>query len=73
MGLAPILVDLIFETILEINKQGVTVLLVEQNALMALSIAARAYVLETGNIILSGTGKELLNNPEVMKAYLGME
>jgi branched-chain amino acid transport system ATP-binding protein len=73
MGLAPILVDLIFETILEINKQGTTVLLVEQNALMALSIANRAYVLETGSIILSGTGKELLNNPEVMKAYLGME
>ncbi len=73
MGLAPILVDLIFETILEINKQGTTVLLVEQNALMALSIATRAYVLETGVIILSGTGKELLNNPEVMKAYLGME
>ncbi len=73
MGLAPILVDLIFETILEINKQGTTVLLVEQNALMALSIASRAYVLETGSIILSGTGKELLNNPEVMKAYLGME
>jgi branched-chain amino acid transport system ATP-binding protein len=73
MGLAPILVDLIFETILEINRQGTTVLLVEQNALMALSIANRAYVLETGSIILSGTGKELLNNPEVMKAYLGME
>jgi branched-chain amino acid transport system ATP-binding protein len=73
MGLAPILVDLIFETILEINKQGTTVLLVEQNALMALSIANRAYVLETGSIILSGTGKELLSNPEVMKAYLGME
>lgn len=73
MGLAPILVDLIFETILEINKQGTTVLLVEQNALMALSIATRAYVLETGSIILQGTGKELLDNPEVMKAYLGME
>ncbi len=73
MGLAPILVDLIFETIQEINQQGTTVLLVEQNALMALSIASRAYVLETGSIILSGTGKELLNNPEVMKAYLGME
>ncbi len=73
MGLAPILVDLIFETIQEINQQGTTVLLVEQNALMALSIAHRAYVLETGSIILSGTGKELLNNPEVMKAYLGME
>ena len=73
MGLAPILVDLIFETIQEINKQGTTVLLVEQNALMALSIATRAYVLETGSIILSGTGKELLNNPEGMKAYVGME
>ena len=73
MGLAPILVDLIFETIIAINKQGTTVLLVEQNALMALSITTRAYVLETGSIILSGTGKELLNNPEVMKAYLGME
>jgi branched-chain amino acid transport system ATP-binding protein len=73
MGLAPILVDLIFDTIKEINAQGVTVLLVEQNALMALSIANRAYVLETGSIVLSGPGKELLNDPEVMKAYLGME
>ena len=73
MGLAPILVDLIFDTIIEINKQGTTVLLVEQNALKALSIAHRAYVLETGHIVLSGTGQELLNNPDVMKAYLGME
>lgn len=73
MGLAPILVDLIFDTIIEINKQGTTVLLVEQNALKALSIAHRAYVLETGHIVLSGTGEELLNDPEVMKAYLGME
>lgn len=73
MGLAPILVDLIFDTIKEINAQGTTVLLVEQNALMALSIAHRAYVLETGSIVLSGTGKELLNDPEVMKAYLGIE
>lgn len=73
MGLAPILVDLIFDTIIEINKQGTTVLLVEQNALKALSIAHRAYVLETGRIVLSGTGEELLNDPEVMKAYLGME
>ncbi len=73
MGLAPILVDLIFDTIKEINAQGVTVLLVEQNALMALSIANRAYVLETGSIVLSGTGQELLNDPEVMKSYLGIE
>lgn len=73
MGLAPILVDLIFDTIIEINKQGTTVLLVEQNALKALSIAHRAYVLETGHIVLSGTGEQLLNDPEVMKAYLGME
>ena len=73
MGLAPILVDLIFDTIKEINALGVTVLLVEQNALMALSIANRAYVLETGSIVLAGTGKELLNDPEVMKAYLAIE
>lgn len=73
MGLAPILVDLIFDTIIEINSQGTTVLLVEQNALKALSVANRAYVLETGNIVLSGTGKELLNDPEVMKAYLAIE
>ena len=73
MGLAPMLVDLIFDTIKEINAEGVTVLLVEQNALMALSIAHRAYVLETGSIVLSGTGQELLDDPEVMKAYLGMD
>jgi branched-chain amino acid transport system ATP-binding protein len=73
MGLAPILVDLIFDTIVEINSQGTTVLLVEQNALKALSVANRAYVLETGSIVLSGTGKELLNDPEVMKAYLAIE
>ena len=73
MGLAPILVDLIFDTIVEINSEGTTVLLVEQNALKALSVANRAYVLETGNIVLSGTGKELLNDPEVMKAYLAIE
>ncbi|HRX04442.1 MAG: ABC transporter ATP-binding protein [Anaerolineae bacterium] len=73
MGLAPMLVDLIFDTIKEINAQGVTVLLVEQNALVALSIANRAYVLETGSIVLSGTGQELLNNPEVMKSYLGID
>ncbi len=73
MGLAPILVDLIFDTIAEINAQGTTVLLVEQNAHMALHIAHRAYVLETGSIVISGTGKELLDKPEVMKAYLAID
>jgi branched-chain amino acid transport system ATP-binding protein len=73
MGLAPILVDVIFDTIKEINSQGVTVLLVEQNALMALSIANRGYVLETGRIVLSGSGQDLLHNQEVMKAYLGVD
>ncbi len=71
MGLAPILVEEIFSIIQEINSQGVSVLLVEQNALMALSIAHRGYVLETGRIVLSGTGQELMNNPQVMQAYLG--
>jgi branched-chain amino acid transport system ATP-binding protein len=71
MGLAPILVEEIFAIIREINAQGVSVLLVEQNALMALSIAHRGYVLETGTIVLSGTGQELLENPRVQSAYLG--
>lgn len=71
MGLAPILVQEIFEIIKEINESGTTVLLVEQNANMALQIAHRAYVLETGEIVLSGKGDELLNNDEVKKAYLG--
>jgi len=71
MGLAPILVEEIFSIIQEINSQGVSVLLVEQNALMALSIAHRGYVLETGRIVLTGTGQELLQNPQVMQAYLG--
>lgn len=71
MGLAPILVQEIFDTIVEINKQGVTILLVEQNANMALSIANRAYVLETGKIVLEGDAKELLNHEDVRKAYLG--
>ncbi len=71
MGLAPILVEEIFAIIQEINAQGVSILLVEQNALMALSVAHRAYVLETGRIVLSGTGKELINNDQVMQAYLG--
>ena len=71
MGLAPILVEQIFEMILQLHKQGVTILLVEQNAQMALSIADRGYVLETGRISLSGTGAELAKSDEVRKAYLG--
>ena len=71
MGLAPILVEEIFSIIKEINGQGVAILLVEQNALMALSVANRGYVLETGRIVLEGTGDELLHNPQVMQAYLG--
>jgi branched-chain amino acid transport system ATP-binding protein len=71
MGLAPMLVEKIFEIVVEINKTGTTIMLVEQNAAMALSIAHRAYVLETGEIVLSGDAKELARNPEVRKAYLG--
>lgn len=71
MGLAPIFIKEIFNIIQEINQQGTTVLLIEQNANMALSIAHRGYVLETGNIVLSGTGAELLESEEVQKAYLG--
>lgn len=71
MGLAPILVDQIFEIIRNLNKAGTTILLVEQNAQMALSVADRAYVIETGKISLSGTGEELARSDEVRKAYLG--
>ena len=71
MGLSPILIREIFDIIKEVHKQGTTVLLVEQNAKMALSIADRAYVLETGRIVMTGTGRELLNNADVKKAYLG--
>ena len=70
MGLSPIYVNEIFEIIQEINKSGTTVLLVEQNAKKALSIANKAYVLETGNIVLSGDARELMNNDSVKKAYL---
>jgi branched-chain amino acid transport system ATP-binding protein len=73
MGLAPILVESIFETVQDINKQGTTVLLVEQNALMALSIANRGYVLQTGEIVLSDTAENLKKNEMVQKAYLGIE
>jgi len=71
MGLAPILVEQIFSIIEEMNKSGTTILLVEQNAQMALSVADRAYVLETGGIAISGTGKELSESDEIRKAYLG--
>jgi branched-chain amino acid transport system ATP-binding protein len=71
MGLAPLLVHQIFETILDINEQGTTILLVEQNAHMALSIADRGYVLETGAVVLSGAADELIDNDEVRCAYLG--
>jgi len=71
MGLAPILVEQIFGIIKELNAAGTTVLLVEQNAGMALEIADRAYVLESGRLVLSGTGKELLGSDEIKKAYLG--
>ena len=71
MGLAPILVEKIFQIIEELNKAGTTILLVEQNAQMALSIAHRSYVLETGRIMTSGTGEELLHDDAVRKAYLG--
>ena len=73
MGLAPVLVELIFDTIEQINKEGTTILLVEQNALMALSIAHRGYVLQTGEIILKDTAANLKNDPTVQKAYLGIE
>lgn len=73
MGLAPVLVELIFDTIQQINKEGVTVLLVEQNALMALAIAHRGYVLQTGEIVLNDTAENLKKNPTVQKAYLGVE
>ncbi len=71
MGLAPVLVEQVFETITKVNEQGTTVLLVEQNALVALNIANHAYVLETGLITLEGPANELANNDEVRKAYLG--
>jgi len=71
MGLAPILVDQIFDIIVNLNKAGTTILLVEQNAQMALSVADRAYVIETGRITLSGTGEELARSEAVKKAYLG--
>ena len=71
MGLAPIIVQGIFRTLRDINRAGLTIFLIEQNVRQALKIADRAYVIETGNIVLSGTGRELLVNPKVQEAYLG--
>jgi branched-chain amino acid transport system ATP-binding protein len=71
MGLAPIFVERIFETVVEINKEGTPILLVEQNALMALDVARRGYVLETGRVVLSGDAKDLRDNEQVRKTYLG--
>jgi branched-chain amino acid transport system ATP-binding protein len=71
MGLAPVLVEQIFDTIGEVNRQGTTILLVEQNAAMALGIAHRGYVLETGAVVLAGTATALAENPDVRRAYLG--
>jgi len=73
MGLAPKLVEQIFDIIVDINKQGTTVLLVEQNAQMALGIAHRGYVIESGNIVLEDSAGNLLGNDQVRKAYLGEE
>jgi branched-chain amino acid transport system ATP-binding protein len=72
LGLAPILVETIFQIVREINAQGIPILLVEQNAHKALEVAHRAYVLETGSIVQTGSGKELLNSPDVQRAYLGI-
>jgi branched-chain amino acid transport system ATP-binding protein len=72
MGLAPQFIQQIFRIITEINEQGTTVLLVEQNAQQALSRADRAYVIETGRIVKTGTGRELLDDPSVKEAYLGV-
>jgi branched-chain amino acid transport system ATP-binding protein len=73
MGLAPIFVERVFETIVEINQQGTTILLVEQNAMMALDVAARGYVLETGRVALSDDAKRLRENEDVQKTYLGID
>jgi branched-chain amino acid transport system ATP-binding protein len=73
MGLAPILVEQIFDIIREINESGTSIILVEQNALMALSIADRGYVLDTGRVALEGSSDDLLHNPQVINAYLGGE
>lgn len=72
LGLAPIIVEEIFELMEQVKKEGMTILLIEQNAMLALKVADRGYVLQNGEIVLTGTGQELLNDPEVKKAYLGI-
>jgi branched-chain amino acid transport system ATP-binding protein len=72
LGLAPVLVDAIFEVIREVSANGTTILLIEQNALLALKTASRGYVLETGNVVLSGPSSELIASPDIQRAYLGM-
>jgi branched-chain amino acid transport system ATP-binding protein len=72
MGLAPLLVQEVFKVVRQLKAQGMTILLVEQNAFAALAIADRAYVLETGQVTLTGTGQELINNEQVRAAYLGV-
>jgi branched-chain amino acid transport system ATP-binding protein len=72
LGLAPILVDAIFEVIREINAKGTTILLIEQNALLALKTAVRGYVLENGAVALAGPSEELIASPDIQRAYLGM-
>ena len=72
LGLAPIIVEEIFELMEDVKKDGMTILLIEQNAMLALEVADRGYVLQNGEIVLQGTGRELLDNPEVKKAYLGI-
>jgi branched-chain amino acid transport system ATP-binding protein len=72
LGLAPLMVDTIFQVIREINSEGTTILLIEQNALKALGVAARGYVLETGRIVKEGPAKQLLESPDIQKAYLGI-
>ena len=72
LGLSPLLVDSIFKTIFEVNRQGVTILLVEQNVYQALHVSNRAYVLENGRIVMTGTGKDLLSDQHIKKAFLGI-
>ena len=72
LGLAPLIINLIFETTVRINKLGMTVLLVEQNTFIALNTCGRAYVMENGKIVLEGVGSELLDDPHVIEAYLGI-
>jgi branched-chain amino acid transport system ATP-binding protein len=73
MGLAPLMVEKIFSIVKEIHRQGMTILMVEQNAHKALAVAQRAYVIETGKIVLEGSAEALMHNPQVQQAYLGIQ